>query len=261
MCFDASTYLLGYPQTLLFGEVRQNALVLVAAEAGGATPLFFVHGTDDASDLTNDELAEQVSVGVVYLLEAVYVRHEHAQGPSLVGHRLQTVFELAVEASLGEEAREVVAVHEFVQLFEEGGFDLILVRELEYGVTYVYAVSVREELAAPWLLHYLTVERDSLPCFYAPQGIAAGSPVEFGVSRFDLHVPHHDVGRERVAAKNELVVGYREEVAEAGSLQDHEVRPVPPRILYLGLQACVNLRKKHSNIRPRGRTGCLTMLE
>src|SRR5919107_965213 len=117
MCFDASTYLLGYPQGLLFGEVGQNALVLVAAEA---------------SDLTNDELAEQVSVGVVYLLEAIYVRHEHAQGPSLVGHRLQEVLELAVEASLGEEAREVVAVHELVQLFEEGGFDLILVRELEY---------------------------------------------------------------------------------------------------------------------------------
>jgi hypothetical protein len=149
----------------------------------------------------------------------------------------------------------VVAVHELVQLFEEGGFDLILVRELEYGVTYVYAVSVREELAASWLLHYLTVERDGLPCFYAPQGIAAGSLVEFGVPRFDLHVTHHDVGREWIAAKNELVVGYLEEVAETGSLQDHEVWPVPPGVLYLGMHAYVNLRKKHSNIRPTGRAG------
>src|ERR671919_2269003 len=124
MCFDASTYLLRYPQGLLFGEVGQNALVLVAAEAGGATPLFFVHGADDVSDLTNDELAEQVSVGVVYLLEAVYVRHEHAQRSSLVGHRLKAVLELAVEAPFGEEAGEVVAVHEVVQLFVEGGFEL-----------------------------------------------------------------------------------------------------------------------------------------
>jgi hypothetical protein len=148
-----------------------------------------------------------------------------------------------------------------VQLFEEGGFDLILVRELEYGVTHVYAVSVREELAAHWFLHYLTVERDGLPCFYAPQGVAAGSLVEFGVPRFDLHVPHHDVGRERVAAKNELVVGYLEEVAETGSLQDHEVRLVSPGVLYLGMQAYANLRKEHSNIRLTGRAGCLTMLE
>src|SRR5918995_2030347 len=237
MCFDASTYLLGYPQGLLFGEVGQNALVLVAAEAGGATPLFFVHGADDASDLTNDELAEQVSVGVVYLLEAIYVRHEHAQGPSLVGHRLQAVLELAVEASLGEEAREVVAVHELVQLFEEGGFDLILVRVLENGVAHVYAVPVGEELTVPRLSHYLAVERDGLPRFYAPQRIAAGSPVQFGVLRLDLHVPHHDIGRERVAAKNELVVGYLEEVAETGSLQDHEVRPVSPSVLYPSMQA------------------------
>src|SRR5215216_7806832 len=193
MCFDAAPHLLGHLQGFLFGELGEDALVLVAPEACGASPLFFVHGADDASDLTNDELAEQVAFGVVYLLEAVYVRHQHAQGPSLVGHRLQAVLELAVEASLGEEAGEVVAVHELVQLFEEGGFDLILVRELEYGITHVYAVPVREELAAPWLLQYLTVERDGLPCFCAPQGIAAGSLVEFGVPRFDLHVPHHDV--------------------------------------------------------------------
>src|SRR5918997_2334064 len=197
---DAATYLLGYPQGLLFREIGEDALVLVAAEAGGAAPLLFVNGADDASDLTHDELAEQVSVGVVYLLEAVYVRHEYAQGPSLVGHRLEAGLQLPVEASLGEEAREVVAVHELVQLFEEGGFDLILVRVLEYGVAHVYAVSVGEELAVPRLLHFLAVERDGLPCFYAPQGIAAWSPVEFGVPRFDLHVTHHDVGREWIAA-------------------------------------------------------------
>jgi hypothetical protein len=218
--------------------LRRIPSVLIAPKAGGAAPFFFVHGADDASDLTHHELAEQVSFGVVYLLEAVYVGHEHAQRPSLIGHRLQAVFELAVEAPLGEEAREVVAVHELVQLFEEGGFDLILVRVLDYGVAHVYAVSVGEELAVPRLLHYLAVERDGLPCFYdAPQGIAAGFPVQLGVPRFDLHIPHHDIGRERVAAKNELVVGYLEEVAETRSLQDHEVRPVPPSLLYPTLQA------------------------
>src|SRR5215212_2388985 len=237
MCFDASTYLLGHPQGLLFGEVGEDALVLVAAEAGGAAPLLFVRGADDASDLTYDELAEQVPVGIVYLLEAVYVRHEHAQGSSLVGHGLEAVLELAVEASLGEEVREVVAVHELVQLFVEGGFDLILVRELEYGIANVDAVPVGQELAAPWLLHDLTVERDGILCLYAPQGITAGFPVEFGVPGFDLYVTHYDVGRERVAAKNELVVCYLEEVAEARSLQDHEVRPVNPGILCLGMQA------------------------
>ena len=41
--------------------------------------------------------------------------------PADVGHRLQAVLELAVEASLGVEAREVVAVHELVQLFEAWG--------------------------------------------------------------------------------------------------------------------------------------------
>ena len=130
--------------------------------------------------------------------------------------------------SLGEEAREVVAVHEVVQLFVEGGFDLILVRVLEHGVAHVDAVPVGEELAAPRLLHYLAVERDGLPCSHAPQDITAGFPVHLGVPRLDLHVPHHDIGPERVAAKNQLVVGYLEEVAEARSLQDHEVRPVPP---------------------------------
>src|SRR5215213_1118930 len=70
LCFDAATYLLGYRHSLLLGEVGDDALVLVAAEAGGAAPLFFVHGADDASYLTHDELAEQVSVGVVNLLEA-----------------------------------------------------------------------------------------------------------------------------------------------------------------------------------------------
>src|ERR671910_3676162 len=94
-------------------------------------------------------------------------------------------------------------------------------------------------MAAPRLLHYLAVERDGLPCFHAPQGIAAWSPVELGVPRFDLHVPHHDISRKRVAAKYELIVGYLEEVAEAGSLQDHEVRPVPPSVLCLGMQAYV----------------------
>src|SRR5688572_22948263 len=128
MCFDAATYLFGHPQCFLFGEIGEYALVLIAPKAGGAAPFFVVYGSDDVSDLTNDELTEQVSFGVVYLLEAVYVRHEDAQGSSLVGHRLQAVLELAVEASLGEEAREVVAVHELVQLLEEGGFDLILVR-------------------------------------------------------------------------------------------------------------------------------------
>jgi hypothetical protein len=44
-------------------------------------------------------------------------------------------------------------------------------------------------------------------------------------------------------------------------LQHHEVRPVSPDVLYLGMQAYLDLRKKHSNIRLTGRAGCPTMLE
>ena len=103
-----------------------------------------MQGADDAPDLTNHELAEQMSVGVVYLLEAVYVGHEHAKGPPLVGRHLEAVLELAVEAVFGEQAGEVVAVYEVVQLLVEGGFDLILVRELEHRVAQVDAVPVGE---------------------------------------------------------------------------------------------------------------------
>src|SRR5919112_1589322 len=198
--FDAAAYLLGYLDGLLFGEVGQDGLVLVAPESCGAAPLLFVHGADDVPDLPDDELAEQVPVGVVYLLEAVDVGHEHTQGSSLVGHRLEAVLELAVETSLGEEAREMVAVHEAVQLLVEGGFDLILMRELENGVAHVYTVPIGQEMATPRLLHDLTVERDGLLRLYSPHRIAAGFPVEFRVLRFDLHVAHHDVGRKRVAA-------------------------------------------------------------
>ena len=136
-----------------------------------------------------------------------------------------------------------------MQLFEEGGFDLILVRVLEYGVAHVYAVPVGEELAVPRLLHYLAVERDGLPCFYAPQG---SRRVSCRARRAAVRPPR-PAPRYRprmVAAKNELVVGYLEEVAETRSLQDHEVRPVPPGVLYL-YASLRNLRKKHSNIRPQ----------
>src|SRR5829696_5599064 len=200
LCFDAAAYLLCYIHGLLFGEVGEDGLVLVAPETCGAAPLHFVHGADDVPDLTDDELAEQVPVGVVNLLEAVDVGHEHTQGSSLVGHRLEAVLELAVETPLGEEAREMVAVHEAVQLLVEGGFDLILVRELEHGVAHVYTVPIGQEMAAPRLLHDLTVERDGLLRLYAPHRVAAGFPVELGVPRFDLHVAHHDVGRKWVAA-------------------------------------------------------------
>src|SRR5215213_11201728 len=49
MCFDAAPHLLGHLQGFLFGELGEDALVLVAPEACGASPLFFVHGADDAS--------------------------------------------------------------------------------------------------------------------------------------------------------------------------------------------------------------------
>src|SRR3712207_392144 len=75
---DAAPDLLGDLHGLLFGESGKNGLVLVAAEAGGLTPLFFVQLTDDAADLTDDVLAEEVTVGVVYLLEVVYVGHKDA---------------------------------------------------------------------------------------------------------------------------------------------------------------------------------------
>jgi hypothetical protein len=102
---DAAPDLLGHLQGLALGEAGQDGLVLVAAEAGGAAPVFLVQLADDAPDLADDELAEQMPVGVVYFFQAVYVGHEDAQRSIRVGGRLQAVLELVVEASLGEQSR------------------------------------------------------------------------------------------------------------------------------------------------------------
>ena len=52
---------------------------------------------------------------VVDLLEVVYVRHEHAQGPGRRYRRIQAVLELLVEALLGQETGQVVPVDQAIQ--------------------------------------------------------------------------------------------------------------------------------------------------
>ena len=118
-------------------------------------------------------------------------------------------------------------------------------------------------MAAPGRLHDLAVERDGLLCPHAPHDVTAGFFVDPGVLRFDLDVPHHDIGPERVAAQDQLVVGYLEEVAEARSLQDHEVRPVRPGdvVICLRVHPVATSVEDHSNIRPKGQACRPAMLE
>jgi hypothetical protein len=68
VCLDAASDFLGHLQGLSLCQARQDGLVLVAAEAGGAASLLFVQPANDTPDLADDELAEQMPVSVVYLL-------------------------------------------------------------------------------------------------------------------------------------------------------------------------------------------------
>jgi hypothetical protein len=112
---DAVPDLLGHDPGLPLGESRKDGLVLVAAEAGGPAASFSVQLPDNASDRADDELAQEVTVFVVDLFEVVYIRHKDAQGFARSGCSLQLVFELLVEAFLGKQPREVVAVDQVVQ--------------------------------------------------------------------------------------------------------------------------------------------------
>src|ERR671912_1868664 len=118
-------------------------------------------------------------------------------------------------------------------------------------------------MAAPGRLHDLAVERDGLLCPHAPHDVTAGFFVDPGVLRFDLHVAHHDVGPERVAAQDQLVVGYLEEVTEARSLQDHEVRPVRPGdvVFCLRMHPVATSVDPYFSIRPEDQTPPPAVLE
>jgi hypothetical protein len=63
----AAPYFLGDLESPFFGEFGQDGLIFVAAETGGLAAAFFVQLADEAPDLSDDSLAEQVAVGVVYL--------------------------------------------------------------------------------------------------------------------------------------------------------------------------------------------------
>jgi hypothetical protein len=156
---DAAPYLLGDLERLLFGESGQEGLVLVSAEAGSLAAAFFVQLADDATDLADDVLAEQVAVGVVYLLEFIDVGHEDAQGTPLGG--FQVVLELLVEPVLDEEICQVVAADQTVQGAVEVGPHGIPVRELEHPVAQGGPVPVRER---PLALQILTVDGDAFAC-------------------------------------------------------------------------------------------------
>ena len=118
------------------------ALVLVAAEAGRLAASPGVQLPDDAADLSDDELAQEVAVLVVDLLEVVYVGHEDAQGLAYRRHHFQAVLELLVEALLGKQAGEVVAVDQVIQSAVELGLHGIVLRELQHGIADVDPVPV-----------------------------------------------------------------------------------------------------------------------
>src|SRR5215210_2346759 len=139
---DAASDLLGYGQRLLPVEFGQDGLVLVAAEAGRPAASLLVQFPDNAADRADDELAQEVAVAVVDLLEIVYVRHEDAQGFAQCYRRLQVVLELLVKALLGQETGQVVAVDQVVQGRVELRLYGIPLRELQHRVAHYDAISV-----------------------------------------------------------------------------------------------------------------------
>ena len=201
------------------------ALVLVAAEAGRLAASPGVQLPDDAADLSDDELAQEVAVLVVDLLEVVYVSHEDAQGFAHRRRRLQAVLELLVEALLGEQAGEVVAVDQVVQGAMELRLHRIVLRKLQHGVANKDAVAITQ-LAASRTKEGFAVHHDPLTGTQIPYEVGARArlAMDAGVLRCDLHVPHHDVPPERVAPQDELPPVQRVEIPEPRPLQDHEVR-------------------------------------
>src|SRR5215216_769375 len=140
--FDPAPDLLGYRERLLFGEMREDGLVLVAPEAGRLAASSGVQLPDDAADRADDKLTQEVAVLVVDLLEVIYVGHEDAQGLAHRRHHFQAVLELLVEALLGEQAGEVVAVDQVIQSIMELGLHGVALRKLQYGIADEDAVSV-----------------------------------------------------------------------------------------------------------------------
>jgi hypothetical protein len=214
---DAVPDLLGDLQRFFFGESGQEDLVLVPAEAGGLATLFFVQ-------LANDVLADQVAVGVVYLFEFVYVGHEDAHGLLLGGRHLQAVLELLVESVLDEEAGQIVAADQMVQGAVEVGPHGVPVGELKDRVAQKDPVPVREPAI---VVQGLVVDDGALASAEIPDEVRAGLglSIDLRVPRGDLDVPDHHVCPERVTPQNQRVLLEREEVPEAGSPQDYQVRP------------------------------------
>ncbi len=180
--------------------------------------------SDDAPDLADYELAEKVAVGVVYLLEVVYVGHEDAHGTPFGGRRLQPVLELLVEAALDEEICQVVAVDQTVQSAVEVGPHRVPTRVLEHRVAYNDPVPVRER---PLAAQDLLVDSSALAGAQIPDQVSvARLAIDPGVLGGDLNVPDHEVSPERVAAEHQIIPLEREEVPEARPSQDYEVRPL-----------------------------------
>src|SRR5215203_355366 len=146
--FDVASDLFGDLEGFLLRVAGQDGLVLIAAEAGGLPALLLVQLADDAPDLADDVLAEEVAVSVVDLLEVVYVGHEDAQRLPSGGRRLQGVLELRVEAVLDEEAGQVVAADQAVQGAMEVSPHRVAVGILEHRVAHEDPVSVRERALA-----------------------------------------------------------------------------------------------------------------
>src|SRR5215217_2643348 len=223
--FDAAPYLLGDLKGFVFREAWKDGLVLVTAEAGGLASFLLVQPADDAPDLPDDVLAEEVAVGVVDLLQVVYVGHEHAQGLPRGRCRFEGVLELCVEAVLDEEAGQIVAADQAMQGAVEVRPHGVSVRVLEHRVADEDPVPVRERSLA---LENLAVDGDVLAGAEAPQYVA----LKFGLADDprvlgrDLDVPDHYVRQERVAPQDQGVTVEREEVAEAGPTQDDQMRPL-----------------------------------
>ncbi len=134
MILDATPYLVGDLAAASFGHPGKKGLVLVAAESGGLAALLIVQVADDSAYLPDDVLAEQVTVGVVDLLEVVYVGHEHAKGLSRGGGRFERMLELRVEAVLDQQARQVILAYQPVQRAVEVRPHGVPVRILEHRV-------------------------------------------------------------------------------------------------------------------------------
>jgi len=84
-------------------------------------------------ELRKDEVACEVSVGVVHFLEVVDVEHEERQGRAMTAAERDLLLEAIEEVLLVERLREVVAERGVVHRALEVFFELVVIRELEDG--------------------------------------------------------------------------------------------------------------------------------